>query len=88
MSDITKPGKRLLSKITQRPNLMKVILTFNPEYTDTLDWTEDEKKAFSAAKLSSRLSDKLFALWLLARKLEGHKDFEMPKIFLPEGVKS
>lgn len=93
MSDITMPGKRMLFKIAQRYNfrkekhdLCKLILTYDPSYTETLAWTDDEKKAFALAHSSERASDKLFALFIIARKLEGNKDFEMPKIFLPEGV--
>lgn len=81
--NLHNPGKQLRAKINMQPKLCKLIFTYNPEFTDTLVWTQDEKMAWKAASISDALSDKIFALWLLARKLEGKDQFDMPKIILP-----
>lgn len=83
-SDLSKPGKRIIAKITASTKLVKMIISYSPEFTDTLGWTDDERKCFAQATVSKDLSDKLFATWLIARKIEGKPAIhETPKIIIP-----
>lgn len=71
MSDMSKPGKRMICKISHNKGIVKAIIAYNPAETDLLNWNEQEKKVFQAAAVSKLLSDKLFAFFVLAKKLEG-----------------